>query len=40
MTEKHNWYNAALRRKKIAEEKKRKAQEYIDEMNRKANERA
>jgi flagellar biogenesis protein FliO len=36
----HSWYLAALRRKKIAEAKRLKAQAYIDEMNRKANERA
>jgi hypothetical protein len=35
-----SWYLAALRRKKIAEAKRLKAQAYIDEMNRKANERA
>ncbi len=38
MTEKHNWYKAALRRKKIAEAKRLKADRYIDEMNKRANE--
>ena len=37
MTEKYSWYKAALRRKKIAQEKKRKADLYIEEMNKKAN---
>jgi disulfide oxidoreductase YuzD len=38
MTEKHNWYKAALRRKKIAEAKRLKAARYVDEMNKRANE--
>ena len=38
MNKKHNWYNAALRRKKIAEAKRLKAARYIDEMNKRANE--
>ena len=38
MTEKHSWYKAALRRKKIAEAKKIKADRYVDEMNKRANE--
>jgi disulfide oxidoreductase YuzD len=38
MTEKYNWYNAALRRKKIAEAKRLKAARYVDEMNKRANE--
>ncbi len=33
-----SWYLAALRRKKIAQAKKLKAQQYIEEMNKKANE--
>ena len=37
MTEKHSWYKAALRRKKIAEAKKIKAARYVDEMNKRAN---
>jgi hypothetical protein len=37
MTEKHSWYKAALRRKKIAEEKRLKAARYVDEMNKRAN---
>jgi hypothetical protein len=38
MTEKHSWYKAALRRKKIAEAKKIKAARYVEEMNKRANE--
>lgn len=38
MAEKYNWYNAALRRKKIAEAKRLKAARYVDEMNKRANE--
>ena len=37
MTEKHSWYKAALRRKKIAEAKKLKAARYVEEMNKRAN---
>ena len=37
MTEKYSWYKAALRRKQIAQEKKRKVDLYIEEMNKKAN---
>jgi hypothetical protein len=37
MTEKHSWYKAALRRKKIAEAKKIKADRYVEEMNKRAN---
>jgi hypothetical protein len=37
MTEKHSWYKAALRRKKIAEAKRLKAARYVDEMNKRAN---
>jgi hypothetical protein len=36
--QKHNWYKAALRRKKIAEAKKLKADRYVEEMNKRANE--
>ena len=39
MTEKYSWYKAALRRKKIAEEKKLKAARYVEEMNKRANDR-
>ncbi len=38
MTEKYSWYKAALRRKKIAEEKRLKADRYVEEMNKRANE--
>ena len=37
MTEKHSWYKAALRRKKIAEAKKIKADQYVEMMNKRAN---
>jgi hypothetical protein len=37
MTEKYSWYKAALRRKKIAQEKKLKAARYVEEMNKRAN---
>ena len=33
-----SWYLAALRRKKIAEAKRAKTQQYIDDMNKRANE--
>lgn len=39
MTEKFSWYKAALRRKKIAEAKRLKAARYVDEMNKRANDR-
>lgn len=39
MTEKYSWYNAALRRKKIAEEKRLRAARYVEEMNKKANDK-
>jgi hypothetical protein len=40
MTKKKEWspYKAALRRKKIAQAKKIKADRYVDEMNKRANE--
>ena len=38
MTEKYSWYKAALRRKKIAQEKRDKADRYVEEMNKRANE--
>jgi hypothetical protein len=38
MTEKHSWYKAALRRKKIEEAKRLKAARYVEEMNKRANE--
>jgi hypothetical protein len=37
---KHSPYLAALRRKKIAEAKKIKADRYVDEMNKRANSNA
>jgi hypothetical protein len=40
MTEKHSWYKAALRRKKIEEAKRLKAARYVDEMNKRANSNA
>lgn len=39
MTEKYSWYKADQRRKKIAEEKRLKAARYVEEMNKRANER-
>jgi hypothetical protein len=36
--EEHNWYNAHLRRKKIAEAKRMKAARYLEEMNKRAEE--
>jgi hypothetical protein len=39
MTEKHSWYKAALRRKKIAEAKRLKAARYVEEMNKRANDK-
>ncbi len=40
MTEKNSWYKDALRRKKIAEAKRLKADRYIDEMNKRANDQS
>jgi len=40
MTEKYSWYKAALRRKKITEEKRLKAARYVEEMNKRANEQS
>ena len=39
MTEKHSWYKADMRRRQIAKEKRLKADRYVDEMNKRANER-
>ena len=41
MTKKKDWtpYKAALRRKEIARQKREKADRYIDEMNKRANDR-
>ena len=36
MTNKHSWYKAALRRKKIVEAKKLKAARYVEMMNKRA----
>ena len=38
MTKKKDWtpYKAALRRKKIAQDKREKADRYVDEMNKRA----
>ena len=38
MTEKYSWYKAEQRRKQIAKEKREKADRYIREMNKRANE--
>jgi hypothetical protein len=40
MTEKYSWYKAALRRKKIEEAKRLKAARYVDEMNKRANDKS
>ncbi len=40
MTEKYSWYKSALRRKKVAEAKKLKAARYVDEMNKRANDKS
>ena len=37
MTEKYSWYKADQRRKKIALEKRLKADRYAEEMNKRAN---
>lgn len=37
MTEKYSWYKADQRRKKIAQEKRDKADRYVEEMNKRAN---
>lgn len=39
MTEKYSWYKAEQRRKEIARQKREKADRYVDEMNKRANER-
>ena len=39
MTEKYSWYKAALRSKEIAKNKREKADRYVEEMNKRANER-
>jgi hypothetical protein len=36
----NSWYKAALRRKKIAEAKTLKAARYVDEMNKRANDKS
>ena len=37
MTEKYSWYKADQRRKQIAREKREKADRYVEEMNKRAN---
>ena len=37
---KHSWYQADMRRRAIAKEKKLKAARYIEEMNKRANEQS
>jgi hypothetical protein len=37
MTDKYSWYKADQRRKKIAMEKRLKADRYVEEMNKRAN---
>lgn len=37
MTEKYSWYKADQRRKEIARQKREKADRYVDEMNKRAN---
>ena len=39
MTEKHSWYKADQRRKEIARQKREKADRYVEEMNKRANDR-
>ena len=36
---KHSWYQADMRRRAIAKEKKLKAARYIEEMNKRANDK-
>ena len=37
VTEKYSWYKADQRRKEIARNKREKADRYVDEMNKRAN---
>ena len=37
MAEKYSWYKADQRRKQIAREKREKADRYVEEMNKRAN---
>lgn len=37
VTEKYSWYKADMRRREIAKAKKMKADRYVDEMNKRAN---
>jgi hypothetical protein len=39
MTEKYSWYKAEQRRKQIAKKKRDKADRYVEEMNKRANDR-
>jgi DNA polymerase III alpha subunit len=38
MTEKYSWYKADMRRREIAKKKRLKADRYVEEMNKRANE--
>jgi hypothetical protein len=40
MTEKYSWYKADQRRKEIAQNKREKADRYVDEMNKRANDKS
>jgi hypothetical protein len=40
MTDKHSWYKAEQRRKEIARNKRDKADRYVDEMNKRANDKS
>ena len=40
MTEKYSWYKADQRRKEIARQKREKADRYVDEMNKRANDQS
>ena len=40
MTEQYSWYKADQRRKEIARKKREKADRYVDEMNKRANDKS
>jgi hypothetical protein len=40
VTEKYSWYKADQRRKEIARNKRDKADRYVDEMNKRANDKS
>ena len=40
MTEKYSWYKAEQRRKEITRNKRDKADRYVDEMNKRANDKS